>query len=351
MEGILILNIVIGLLVFGIFFGCGVLFNKKGYQLLDRWVRKTKWRADDIIIPVLRTHIFVWFFLMGIYFGVLIGFSSTGVGYVSKFIIVCFLISLTIAFSRIVAGLIRVYSDRLRTTIAVSGLTQTISKSVIFVVGGLMVLNTLGISITPIITTLGVGGLAVALALQDTLSNFFAGFHIILAKQIKIGDYIKLDTGEEGYVEDISWRSTKIRMLPNNIVLVPNSKLSQIIVTNYYLPKKEMSILVDVGVHYESDLDKVEKITLEVARDVLKDFKDKIPDFEPFIRFHTFGDFSINFTVYLRAEEFFAGYRVKHEFIKRLHKRYNQENINIPFPITALNMDQEKSSDYFNKQS
>lgn len=349
MQGTMVLNILMGLFIFILFFGIGILFNKKGYQLLLHWAKKTKWRADDVIIPVLKVHVFIWSVLLGVYFSSSLLFSAGLIKYIDSFVAVAFLISLTFAVSKVVSALIQVYSHRLRTTVAVSGLTQTISKSVIFVIGSLMILNTLGISITPVITTLGVGGLAVALALQDTLSNFFAGFHIILAKQIKIGDYIQLDTGQEGYVEDISWRATKIRMLPNNIVLVPNSKLSQIIVTNYYLPKKEMSILVDVGVHYQSDLEKVENVTLEVAREVLKDFKDKIPDFEPFVRFHTFGDFSINFTVYLRAEEFFAGYKVKHEFIKRLHKRYNEEGINIPFPITALNLDQEKSYKYFRR--
>jgi len=139
---------------------------------------------------------------------------------------------------------------------------------------------------------------------------------------------------------DISWRNTTIRQLPNNVVIVPNSKLASIIVTNYYLPQQEMSVLVQVGVGYDSDLEKVEKVTIEVAKEVMREVPGGVPEFEPFIRYHTFGDFSIDFTVILRAREFVDQYLVKHEFIKRLHRRYQQEGIEIPFPIRTIYMRQ-----------
>jgi small-conductance mechanosensitive channel len=198
----------------------------------------------------------------------------------------------------------------------------------------------MGISITPILATLGVGGLAVALALQDTLSNFFSGFHITVARQIKINDYIKLDSGEEGYVVDINWRTTKIKMLPNNVILVPNEKLTKAIVTNYCLPDKEMAVLVNLGVHYSSDLRKVEKVTCEAAREIMKEVVGGVPEFEPFIRYSAFGDSSIGFTVILRAKEFVDQYLIKHEFIKRLHERYKKEGIVIPYPIRTIHYEQ-----------
>jgi len=189
----------------------------------------------------------------------------------------------------------------------------------------------------------------VALALQDTLSNMFAGFHIILARQIKIGDYIKLETGQEGYVQDVNWRTTKIRVLPNNIVLIPNSRLAQVIVTNYYLPQKEVGVSIEAGVHYDSDLEKVERIALETAHTVLKEVEGAVPEFNPLFRYHSFADSSINFTVILRAREFFDQYRLKHEYIKRLHQNFKRENIVIPYPITALNVSQEETFKYFKK--
>lgn len=82
-----------------------------------------------------------------------------------------------------------------------------------------------------------------------------------MTKQIKVGDYIRLDSAQEGYVVDINWRTTKIKMLPNNVVLIPNEKLTKSIITNYNLPEKEMAVLVEVGVHYDTDLKKAEKVT------------------------------------------------------------------------------------------
>ncbi len=177
--------------------------------------------------------------------------------------------------------------------------------------------------------------------MQDTLSNIFAGFHITLSKQIRVGDYIKLDTGQEGYVVDIGWKNTKVRELPNNIIMIPNSKLSQAIVTNYYMPEKDMAVLVQVGVDYSSDLEKVEKVTVEVAKDVLKTVSGGDKSFEPFIRYHTFADSSINFSVILRGKEFTDKFLVTHEFIKRLKARYDKENITIPFPIRTVHLKKE----------
>ena len=222
-----------------------------------------------------------------------------------------------------------------------SGIVQTAVRGVIVLVALLIVLDTAGVSITPLVASLGVGSLAVALALQSPLANFFAGIQILADRPVEVGQYVELDTGHKGYVTKIGWRSTTIRILPNNLVIVPNSKIMDAIITNYYLPEKQLSILVEVGVHYKSDLEHVERVACEVAKSVLQEVEGGKKDFEPFIRYHTFGDFSINFTVILRVEEFVNGYLIKHEFIKRLHRRFNQEGIVIPFPIRTLEIDKE----------
>lgn len=218
----------------------------------------------------------------------------------------------------------------------IRGPIEIFTKIVFFAVGGMLILDTLGVSLTPIITTLGIGSLAVAIALQDTLGNFFAGLYVKADRPIEVGHYVRLESGEEGYVEQIGWRSTRIRMLPNNMVIVPNNKLVQSVITNYHLPDKELAVPVQVGVHYESDLEKVEKVTCEVAREVMRTVPGGVPSFEPFIRYHTFNQSSIDFTVILRAREFVDNFPVKHEFIKRLQARYQREGITIPFPIRTV---------------
>jgi small-conductance mechanosensitive channel len=120
------------------------------------------------------------------------------------------------------------------------------------------------------------------------------------------------------------------------MIIVPNSKLAQSVVTNYYLPERETAVLVDVGVSYDSDLPKVEEVTKEVAREIMKTTPGGVPGFEPFIRYHTFGDSSIDFTVILRGREFADKFLIKHEFVKKLQARFKTEGIEIPFPIRTV---------------
>lgn len=216
-------------------------------------------------------------------------------------------------------------------------------RVLIYLIGLLIILSSLSISITPIIASLGIGSLAIALALQPTLENFFSGIQILADKPIRVGDFIELESGEQGFVDKIGWRSTWIKMLPNNVVIMPNGALAKSKVINYYYPEKQLSVPVEVGVHYDSDLEHVERVTLEVAREILISHKWGVDDYDTFVIFHTFDSFSINFTVMLRAEEYFNRFFIKSAFIKALHKRFKEENIIIPYPINALNYTQESS--------
>lgn len=226
----------------------------------------------------------------------------------------------------------------------IGGPIEILTKVVFLTVGAMIILDNLGVSLTPLLTTLGIGSLAVAIALQDTLGNLFAGLYIKADRPIEVGHYVRLESGEEGYVDHIGWRSTRIKMLPNNMVVVPNSKLVQSNIINYHLPEKELAVLVQVGVHYDSDLEKVEKVTREVAREVLQTVPGGVASFEPFIRYHTFNQSSIDFTVILRAREFVDNFLIKHEFIKKLQARYEKEGITIPFPIRTVYLKTELDS-------
>ena len=310
---------------------------------LVAWASKTAWKWDELVIESLGRGIPTWSLLVG-----LIGAASFWqlpdrvFTLFTRGVYVVLWLSMTLIFAGLVGRLVVLYSSQFERTVPVASITQNVAKIIIVVIGLLMILNGMGISIAPVLTALGVGGLAVALALQDTLSNLFSGFYLTMTRQIRVGDYIKLESGQEGYVEDIGWRATTIRMLPNNMVLVPNNKLSQSIITNYYLPNRELAVLVEVGVDYSSDLAGIERITCEVGREVMRTVAGGVADFEPVIRYHAFGEYSVNFTVVLRAKEFVDQYLIKHEFIKRLHVRYRQDGITIPFPTrTVLTKDVE----------
>jgi len=249
-----------------------------------------------------------------------------------------FIISLTLLISNIISDVAKTYTREASLSMPLTSLTENLIKLSVFTVGGLILLSHFGISIAPLLTALGVGSLAVALALQDTLTNLFSGFYIIANKQTRTGDYIRLDSGQEGYVVDIGWRATRIKQLSNNMILIPNAKLGAAVVTNFNLPETEMSLAVPVGVAYSSDLEKVEKVTLEVAKETLKEVNGGVPDFSPTVRFNGFGDSAIQFNVGLRVKDFSDQYLVTHEFIKRLQKRYANEGIDMPFPQRVVHL-------------
>lgn len=222
--------------------------------------------------------------------------------------------------------------------------SKNIVAIVIYVVGILIILSGLGVEVGPLVAGLGIGGLAVALALQDTLSNFFAGVYLTAEQPIRVGDFIEISETEKGYVEEIGWRSTKIKTVENNILIIPNSKLANAVIKNYEVPESELAFWVPVGVSYKSELDKVEKIVVKVAKEVMK-VEGGVPDFEPYVRFKEFGESSINFNVGLKARTRSDMFRLRHEFIKKLKKAFDKEGIEIPYPQMDVHLDKIEQGD------
>ncbi|MBR1696109.1 MAG: mechanosensitive ion channel family protein [Selenomonas sp.] len=248
------------------------------------------------------------------------------------------ILTITRVIARTVSGVIDMQIERSQQSMPKTTLLNAIVNGIIYAMGILVVLQYYGISIAPILTALGVGGMAVALALQETLANIFSGLHLILSKQLRLGDYIHLSSGEEGRVTDITWRFTTIVPVgEGNMVVIPNQKIASSIITNYSMPRHDIVIKIPVGVAYDSDLQKVEDVTLEVARQVLTDLNEKLDaDRQPSVRFYNFGDSSIDFNVLLHSARFDDQFRLKHEFIKALTARFRQEGIEIPFPIRTI---------------
>jgi small-conductance mechanosensitive channel len=247
-------------------------------------------------------------------------------------------LALMVFADRICRGLLVRMASRSPALQGELGLIRGAMRGVVIGLAIMVFLDSVGISITPLIASLGIGTAAVALALQDTLANLFAGIYMLAEKPIEAGHFIQLESSEQGHVEHVGWRSTHIRMLGDTMMVVPNSKLAGSVITNFSLPRNELGITVEVGVDYGSDLEKVETITLEVAREVMNRVVGAAPEFEPHVRFHTLADSSINFKVWLGARNYVAGLKLKHEFIKCLHARYNQEGIVIPSPIRTIDL-------------
>jgi len=314
------------------------------FRGLHKWAGRTETRMDDIIISAFRFPSIYWCVALGLFIGVVASdLGDEYTYYFSKAIYIILIVSVTLAAANLAGKIFRNYVQRSTLPIPTTGLAYGILKGTILVIGFLITLTVLGISITPLITALGVGGLAVALALQDTLANLFSGIHVLMEQSIRVGDFIKLESGEQGYVEDITWRTTRIRMLPNNMVVIPNSKLAQSIVTNYYLPEKRMSLLISIGVSYAADPEKVEEILVDEAKKAVGEIPGLLGDPEPFVRFIPgFGDSSLDFTLICQVQEFVDQYFAQHDLRKRIFRRFREEGIEIPFPHRTVYLREEK---------
>jgi small-conductance mechanosensitive channel len=318
----------------------GFLLERVVIQRVHRIALKTDFKWDDVVVESVRGVPTVWLTCGGIYLALGIGsVDPLLVGTVTSVLTVVLIGSIAIGSMRATGSTVEMLSGRTERAIGSPTLVVNMARLAVGVLGVFIILQNLGIDITPLITALGIGGLAVALALQDTLGNLFAGVQIILSKQVRPQDYVRLDSGQEGWVTDVKSRNTTILTFPDgNLLAVPNSLLASSVVKNFSMPRKALWVSVEVGVSYDSDLEFVERVTLDVARQVRSSVDGGVSDEDPLVRFHTFGDSSINFEIRMLVREFESQGPIRHELIKRLHERFNEERIDIPFPIRTVIM-------------
>ena len=328
----------VGFLVGGLVVGIvlELVVIRRAHKLAER--SRFKW--DDLLAESIRGVATMWSGAGGVYLALNVGtVDPLLVDTVQSVLMVLVLGSLVIAAMRAVGGGVEMLSGRAGGAIKSPTLVVNLARIAIGILGLFIILQNLGIDITALITALGIGGIAVALALQDTLGNLFAGVQIILSRQVRQRDYIRLSSGEEGWVTDVKARNTTIQTFPDgNLVTVPNATLASSIVKNFSMPRTALWVTLEVGVSYDSDLDQVEAVALEVAEQVLAEVDGGVSGKEPIVRYHTFADSSVNFDVRMMVREFESQGPVRHEFIKRLHRRFAEEGIEIPFPIRTVIM-------------
>jgi len=216
--------------------------------------------------------------------------------------------------------------------IGVASFMRRCIKAIVFGTGIFALLGLFGISLAPLFLSLGIGGIAVALAAQSTLENFLAGIQITSDK-VRPGDFIEINKDLRGYVVDVGLRSTKIRTSLNTLIIVPNATLAKSILTNYSLPTEHVSFIVHCGVSYENDLSQVRKLAMEVATDLARTSCDAVKSFEIRVCFDEFGESNVIFWVFMQAIDRLASLRLKSELIIRLQTRFRQEGIRINYPL------------------
>ena len=317
----------------------GLAVRRVLFRIVRKWAARTESHLDVLVTDTLRGPILIWSLILG--FHLAISGSTIPAHYRTQIhtsLEFLWVLSFTVAASQFAGNAVRFYGSRATGAQAVTSLTQKLAQLLVVALGLVWLLKVVfNMSLTPLVTAFGVGGLAVALALQDTLSNLFAGFYVSISHLVHIGDYIKLSSGEEGYVQDINWRCTTIRTNGNNMVVIPNNKLGTTIYTNYFLPEPRMMMSVSFGVDNNSDIDRVEAILLEETLAAATAQDGVLPEPPPNVRFNPGpGDFSLIFQVNFHVASFSDQYRAQSELRKRLYKRLLKENINMPFPTKTV---------------
>ena len=312
--GIILGSIIVGLLLRGIV----------GWWV-KRVINSLGWSRARQFSVIIRHPFLYWSILLGI--SIAIRYIAV-IPWLVPYIVPClwggFIILLSQTVSRIATQVILIRADKAHHAPS-STLILKITQSSIYLIAVVLILNSFGVNIAAIIAALGIGGLALALALQDTLSNIFAGVYITLAGQISVGNFIRISDAKfvepaEGFVVDISWRTTILKRLDGNLVVLPNNVLSQATVVNYTLPDVLCRVSMKVSVDTSSDTALVQTILNDVITQQATVSAVQIHLFE-------IQETGIDFMVYFLVNNPDLQFSIRSEIVKTIMHRLSAEYI------------------------
>lgn len=319
--------------------------------VLTNLTGRTKTHLDDKLVKITKKPVYWGVIIGGIYFALLqieiIAKYQLALIVVVKLLVILLLMGVAIGLSNTLIDWAEHRSGVSKKQTGFLNGVRKIVNALVYFIGVIFILQVFGLAIAPLIASLGIGGLVIALALQPTLSNYFAGLYLVSDGFIQEDDYIELDNGLKGYVVTVGWRNTVIRMWNNNLVMIPNSKIADSTITNYNEPENKMDFIVYTGVDYDSNLKKVERLALKVGRELQKDKRFGVASYKPSVRFYEFGDSNIGMKLILQANKRGNYFLMQHECIKNLKEAFEDAKIHISFPrrsIDIQNLTVEKSS-------
>lgn len=316
----------------------GFLVERLVVKALKTFAKRGHPRLEDLIVRAVRPSLSIALFVGGLWFGITyldIVLPAAIAHWTVELSVTLGVLLLAVILSRLIAGILRYQAKKDANLQPLATIGSRLISIVLYVVAFVVILDRYNQEITPLLTTLGLAGLAIALALQDTLANFFAGLWIQTGKPLRPGHFVRVEENQvEGYVVDVGWRTTKIRTFFNNIVAIPNAKLAQSTITDYYLPSTRMLITVPIHTAYQEDPARVERVVVEEALAAAKDTPGLLTEPAPYVRFLPgFGEYALQFTLYLNVREFSDHFLAQHEVRKRILARFRKEGIKIPMPI------------------
>ena len=342
-----------GAFVFLISLVLAVIFNWLIFPLILRFTQWTPTDLDTRLLRATRVPLTLAIVVLGGYLALTLPFDLSGTQQrlVDTIASLMGLVLGVITVASVVGNAFQWYEETIAPRTATNldrrlvPLLRRIASVLIYALGALLVLDRLDVNISPLIAGLGLGGLAVALALQPTLANLFAGTYVMTEGVVTPGDYIELEGSVTGYVVDVSWRSTRLRTWGNNLVVIPNSKFAETIITNYQAPVPAVNVYLTCGVSYDSDLYMVERVCQEVMSESLEQDPDAVEGYGSYFGFDSFGDSNVNFWLFLQAKDRLASFRLRTTLMQKLHSRLRDEGIVINYPVRTLQFPKEWQSD------
>ncbi len=321
------------IIILFIFLAKIVLFVFEKY--LKKIASKTKTEIDDLIFENTEKPLFYLILAYGLKLA-LLNLKINGV--VSKIInsvmALVFLLIILKGIDVLITTWGHTFAKKTKTTIddVILPLFHKIAKVIFVIIALMWILKIWEINITPYLAGVGISGLVLGFALQDSLKNIFGGISLILDKTFKVGDKIKIESGDLGEVHDIGLRSTKIRTYDNEILVIPNGQLANSRIQNYTKPNSKIRVGVDIGVEYGTDVKKVQKLVLET----IKSMDEIIEDPAPTVNFLEMADFSLKFKAYFWVDDWRKSYSKKLEATEKIYNALNKAKINIPFPTQTV---------------
>ena len=334
---------VIALVILGLAALLAVLSHYVIIPLAQRLSHHTETELDDLIFQAARRPVSLIIMVLGAYLAVIIplNLSDTQQRIVNVLFASAAILSVVILITRLLAVFLDWYIARLHVDQRSAGahilpMVRKIVVGVLYALGGLLILGILGIPISPLIAGMGLGGVAVALAIQPTLANIFAGTYVVTENIISPGDYIEVEGGIAGYVIEVSLRSTRVRTWENKLVVIPNSRLVETVVTNHSEPTPPINVYLTCGVSYSSDLNRVEAVSRDVMNRVLEDSPHAVKDYGSYFAFDTFGESNVDFWLFVQARDRLSSFELRSELVNELHRRFAEEGIVINYPVRVL---------------
>lgn len=330
-------------------FGLAWLTERVLIVFLRTWAKRTSTEVDDVVLYAIHPPVAVILFVAFVWGGLRylpLGFSAFTGQVIDRAGITVVIFAGAVGFARLLKGLLRLPAKRDERWLGLTLIGTRVVAITVYAIAFLVVINQYGIAITPILTAMGVGGIAVALALQDTLANMFSGIWIQTQKALRPGHFIKIEELKvDGFVEEVGWRTTKLRTLPGNLIEMPNKTVANSTITDYFQPEPKMGTSITITTGFESDPEKIVPMMLEECMAAADEVSFVLKEPAPAARLNQATDNGWEFWMGFWVPYYYSQWNAQGYVLNRIRKRFLKEGVRLPYPIRETYVVHENRTD------